>query len=94
MSSSISDFYLQEKAKVMTLFEDVTIFCDTCDQEAFIFQVEGNFCLNCWQEKTEPHITKWIQIGLKLDFIASGYMNLGSEILVVFSKKIFANSKH
>ena len=33
------------------------IICDICDQEAFIFQNEGSFCLNCWQDRTEPHIT-------------------------------------
>ncbi len=32
------------------------INCDICNQEAFIFQDEGNFCLNCWQERTEPNI--------------------------------------
>lgn len=30
------------------------ILCDLCDQEAFIFQEEGNFCLQCWQKRTEP----------------------------------------
>jgi len=33
------------------------VFCDACGKEAFIFQDEGNFCLNCWQERTEPYIT-------------------------------------
>jgi hypothetical protein len=33
------------------------IFCDACGQEASIFQEEGNFCLDCWQERTEPYIT-------------------------------------
>lgn len=33
------------------------ISCDICSKEAFIFQEEGNFCLNCWQERTEPRIT-------------------------------------
>ena len=33
------------------------IICDICEQEAFIFQNEGSFCLNCWQDRTEPHIT-------------------------------------
>ena len=33
------------------------INCDICDQEAFIFQEEGNFCLNCWQNRTEPNIS-------------------------------------
>jgi hypothetical protein len=33
------------------------ISCDTCHQEAFIFQEEGNFCLSCWQNRTEPNIS-------------------------------------
>jgi hypothetical protein len=33
------------------------IICDRCDHEAFIFQNEGNFCLKCWQERTEPDIS-------------------------------------
>ena len=33
------------------------INCDICDQEAFIFQVEGNFCLSCWQNRTDPTIS-------------------------------------
>ena len=33
------------------------INCVICDQEAFIFQEEGNFCLSCWQNKTEPNIS-------------------------------------
>ncbi len=33
------------------------IICDICNQEAFIFQHEGNFCLNCWQDRTEPQIS-------------------------------------
>jgi hypothetical protein len=36
--------------------EDVKITCDMCGEEAFIFQEEGNFCLDCWQERTEPDI--------------------------------------
>jgi hypothetical protein len=35
---------------------EVAIACDSCEQEAFIFQEEGNFCLQCWQERTEPDI--------------------------------------
>jgi hypothetical protein len=31
--------------------------CDVCGHEAYIFQDEGNFCLECWQERTEPYIT-------------------------------------
>lgn len=33
-----------------------TITCEICGQEAAIFQEEGNYCLNCWQERTEPVI--------------------------------------
>ena len=39
------------------LADDVTITCEMCGQEASIFQEEGNFCLDCWQERTEPDIT-------------------------------------
>jgi len=35
--------------------EEVILFCDTCGQEALIFQVVGNFCLKCWQDRTEPN---------------------------------------
>jgi hypothetical protein len=34
-----------------------TVLCDACGDEASIFQEEGNFCLDCWQERTEPYIT-------------------------------------
>jgi hypothetical protein len=37
--------------------EKMIITCDTCSNEALIFQEEGNFCLECWQERTEPCIT-------------------------------------
>jgi hypothetical protein len=37
--------------------ENVIISCVLCHQEALIFQHEGNFCLNCWQDKTEPNIS-------------------------------------
>ena len=30
--------------------------CDACGEEALIFQDEGNFCLACWQGRTEPEI--------------------------------------
>ena len=33
------------------------INCDLCNQEALIFQIYGNFCLRCWQNKTEPDIS-------------------------------------
>jgi hypothetical protein len=39
------------------LQEDQVIGCDACNKEALIFQEEGNFCLNCWQDRTEPDIT-------------------------------------
>ena len=42
---------------VRDLPEEVMIFCDICTLEAVIFQEEGNFCLDCWQERTHPHIT-------------------------------------
>jgi hypothetical protein len=47
---------LDNFAALLLLPEDVTVTCDMCGQEAFIFQEEGNFCLNCWQERTEPRI--------------------------------------
>ncbi len=33
------------------------INCDLCNQESLIFQIYGNFCLRCWQNKTEPDIS-------------------------------------
>ena len=39
------------------LKDEVIVFCDVCFEEAFIFQEEGNFCLECWQFRTEPDIT-------------------------------------
>jgi hypothetical protein len=31
--------------------------CDTCDDKpAEIFQVEGDYCLDCWQERTYPNL--------------------------------------
>lgn len=41
---------------IITISAENKINCDICDQEAFIFQEEGNFCLNCWQDRTEPNI--------------------------------------
>lgn len=35
---------------------DVIVLCDACGEEALIFQDEGNFCLSCWQTRTEPEI--------------------------------------
>jgi hypothetical protein len=54
-------FYFEEDDDHETLSilsAEVKIICDICNNhEALIFQDEGNFCLNCWQAKTEPHIT-------------------------------------
>ena len=47
---------LDDHASVNVTSYEYRINCDTCDQEALIFQVEGNFCLNCWQDRTEPNI--------------------------------------
>ena len=44
-----------EYIPIQTL-EELKIWCDVCGEEAFIFQEEGNFCLNCWQERTESEI--------------------------------------
>ena len=31
--------------------------CDICgDKHAYIFQVEGNYCLDCWQKQTSPKV--------------------------------------
>ena len=31
--------------------------CDICgDKYADIFQVEGNYCLDCWQKQTSPKV--------------------------------------
>ncbi|MFL6481062.1 MAG: hypothetical protein ACJ71D_08550 [Nitrososphaera sp.] len=33
------------------------ITCVTCgENEAVIFQAEGEFCLDCWQEMTHPKV--------------------------------------
>ena len=45
-----------DHATVSILAREKWIICDICNQEAFIFQEEGNFCLNCWQDRTEPDI--------------------------------------
>ncbi len=39
---------------VELLPEQIMIPCEECDQEALIFQEEGNFCLECWQQRTCP----------------------------------------
>ena len=52
------DSYLDNNAATeRMLSREVMVICNTCHGEAFIFQDEGNFCLNCWQDRTEPHIT-------------------------------------
>jgi hypothetical protein len=31
--------------------------CNTCDNKpADIFQVEGDYCLDCWQKRTYPNL--------------------------------------
>lgn len=45
----------KEKEKKTIIAE--IVHCETCRNEAFIFQTEGNYCLICWQERTEPNIT-------------------------------------
>ena len=52
------DIHFEDNATVSILSREDRIICDLCDQETFIFQDEGNFCLNCWQDRTEPHITQ------------------------------------
>jgi hypothetical protein len=50
--------YLEDDDTTVSIivYRENRINCDVCNQEAFIFQEEGNFCLNCWQDKTEPNI--------------------------------------
>lgn len=54
------DVYLDDDNAAVSLIIIISrenrINCDVCNQEAFIFQEEGNFCLNCWQDRTEPNI--------------------------------------
>jgi hypothetical protein len=38
------------------LLEQTEVTCDVCGKEALVFQDEGNFCLNCWEDRTEPDI--------------------------------------
>ncbi len=45
------------KIIIIIISAENKINCDICDQEAFIFQVEGNFCLSCWQNRTDPNIS-------------------------------------
>ena len=52
------DLYLEQGATSLSMLPiEIRIICDVCNQEAVIFQDEGNFCLNCWQDRTEPKIT-------------------------------------
>jgi hypothetical protein len=59
------DFYLDDTDDarfsviivVIISTENKIINCDICDQEAVIFQDEGNFCLSCWQDRTEPNVS-------------------------------------
>ncbi|MGI0026165.1 MAG: hypothetical protein ACREA4_13600 [Nitrososphaera sp.] len=30
--------------------------CNSCDRRAEIFQAEGEYCLQCWQEVTHPNV--------------------------------------
>ncbi len=33
------------------------VICELCkDADAEIFQVDGNYCLDCWQEKTHTSV--------------------------------------
>ena len=42
---------------MMQAITEKTNKCCNCNKaEAEIFQVDGEFCLSCWQEKTEPII--------------------------------------
>jgi hypothetical protein len=50
------ELYLEEDTNVSVACGENKINCDLCGHEAFIFQEEGNFCLNCWQDRTEPNI--------------------------------------
>jgi hypothetical protein len=43
-------------AALLVATEDNVITCDVCGYEALIFQEDGNFCLDCWQKRTEPNI--------------------------------------
>ena len=54
----IPDFCSDDESVTLeTLSEHIIVLCDACHKEALIFQDEGNFCLNCWQDRTEPDIT-------------------------------------
>jgi hypothetical protein len=37
--------------------DDNISWCSTCyDKPADIFQAEGNYCLDCWQNQTYPNL--------------------------------------
>ena len=37
--------------------DDSVSVCNFCnDKSAYIFQVEGEYCLECWQKKTYPNL--------------------------------------
>jgi len=37
--------------------DNITYSCSSCDvKHADIFQVEGDYCLDCWQKRTHPNI--------------------------------------
>ena len=48
--------YVENDATVSVISGENRINCDVCNHEAFLFQEEGNFCLNCWQDRTDPNI--------------------------------------
>jgi hypothetical protein len=50
------DVYVEVDATVSITSRENRINCDICNKEAFIFQDEGDFCLKCWQDRTEPNI--------------------------------------
>ena len=55
-SAAVLDICLDWDDETIQVLRETKICCDACGREAFIFQEEGNFCLRCWQERTEPLI--------------------------------------
>jgi hypothetical protein len=52
------DELVNDTIRVRILSTETTILCDACSkQEALIYQNEGNFCLYCWQDRTDPFVT-------------------------------------
>jgi hypothetical protein len=46
----VSDYIIDNR-------NDNTYSCNSCDAEhADIFQIEGDYCLDCWQKRTCPNI--------------------------------------